>query len=384
MTTVPASADVLRWAAQRARLDDAALTQRFPNWPHWLAGDAHPTLKQLEDFARLAHTPVGYLFLPAPPALALPIPDFRTLRDQELAEPSADLLDTIYLCQQRQDWYREHARMQSEPALDFIGSVTRKNKPAAVAEQIRKTLGLSVAERKRLPSWDAALRQMIAQTEDAGILVMVNSVVGANSHRKLDVGEFRGFALSDDLAPLIFLNAADSKAAQMFTLAHELAHLWLGTSGVSSPNPAQTESLAIETWCNRVAAELLMPMDDFRAEHQPDAPVPDEIQRLARRYKVSSLVALRRIFDAGLLTEEQLWHHYRNEQELLRQLPAKTKGSGGDFYATLAVRASKRFSRAIINSTLEGHTLFRDAFRLLGVRKTETFYKAARELGATT
>lgn len=382
MTTVAASVPVLRWAAQRARLHDDVLTARFNKWPLWLSGEAQPTLKQLEDFARLTHTAFGYFFLPQPPALALPVPDFRTLRDEVLAEPSSDLLDTLYLCQQRQEWYRDHARVHGLPALPFVGGSSVQEAPEAVAQRLRGTLGLSTEARRQLPTWTDALRQLIAKAEDAGIMVMVSSVVGSNSHRTLDVGEFRGFALADGLAPLIFLNGADSKAAQMFTLAHELAHVWLGATGVSDTQAGLEPEQRIERWCNQVAAELLMPLAELQAAHQSDAPIPDEIQRLAREFKVSTLVALRRLFDAGYMSRASLWQNYRDEQERLRTLKERSS-SGGDFYRSMGARTSKRFARAIVSSTLEGLTSFPDAFRMLGVRKTATFYEAARELGVT-
>lgn len=382
MTTVAASVPVLRWAAQRAHLDDGDLVARFRKWPLWLSGDAQPTLKQLEDFARRTHTAIGYFFLPEPPALTLPVPDFRTIRDETLAEPSSDLLDTIYLCQQRQDWYRDHARMHSLPALPFVSSASLQELPEAVAQRLRETLRLSTEVRRQMPTWTDALRQLIAKAEDAGVMVMVSSVVGSNSHRKLDVGEFRGFALADGLAPLVFLNGADSKAAQMFTLAHELAHVWLGATGVSDAEVGQVPEHQTERWCNKTAAELLMPMAELRAVHDRDAPIPDEIQRLAREFKVSTLVALRRLFDAGYISQTALWQHYREEQERLRTLKERSS-SGGDFYNSLGARTSKRFARAIVSSTLEGLTSFPDAFRMLGVRKTATFYEAARELGVT-
>jgi Zn-dependent peptidase ImmA (M78 family) len=346
----------------------------------WLSGEAQPTLKQLENFARLTHTAFGYFFLPEPPTLTLPVPDFRTLRDEVLREPSSDLLDTLYLCQQRQDWYREHARLHGLPALPFVGSATLQEAPEAVAHRLREQLGLSTEARRQLPTWTDALRQLIAKAEDAGVMVMVSSVVGSNSHRKLDVGEFRGFALVDDLAPLIFLNGADSKAAQMFTLAHELAHVWLGASGVSDAPVGQVPEQQTERWCNQVAAELLMPLEELRATHNRDLPVPEEIQRLALEFKVSTLVALRRLFDAGFIDQETLWQHYREEQKRLRTL--NERSGGGDFYRSLGARTSKRFARAIVSSTLEGFTSFPDAFRLLGMRKTATFYEAACGLGA--
>ncbi len=382
MTTVAASVPVLRWAAQRARLQDDDLVARFNKWPLWLSGEAQPTLKQLEDFARVTHTAIGYFFLPQPPALALPVPDFRTLRDEALAEPSSDLLDTLYLCQQRQDWYRDHARMHGLPAVPFVGSASLQEASEVVAQRLRETLGLSAEARRQLPTWTEALHQLIAKAEDAGVMVMVSSVVGSNSHRKLDVGEFRGFALADSLAPLVFLNGADSKTAQMFTLAHELAHVWLGATGVSDTQAGQVPEQQTERWCNQVAAELLMPLEELRPAHDRNAPIPDEIQRLAREFKVSTLVALRRLFDAGYISRAVLWQHYQEEQERLHMLKERS-GSGGDFYRSLGARTSKRFARAVVASTLEGLTSFTDAFRMLGLRKTATFYEAARELGVT-
>ncbi|MEF8725130.1 MAG: ImmA/IrrE family metallo-endopeptidase [Candidatus Accumulibacter delftensis] len=377
--TVPASIPVLRWAAERARLDDFALVKRFRKWPLWLSGEAQPTLRQIEDFARMTHTPFGYFFLPEPPRMELPVPDFRSLRDAPVREPSNDLLDTVYLCQRRQDWFREYAQLNGLPPVPFVGEVRVGDVPEAVAEKLRDTLDLSVTERQTLPTWTDALRQLIARTEDAGVLVMASSIVGPNSHRKLDVDEFRGFALADHLAPLVFLNAGDSKAAQMFSLAHELAHLALGQSGISDAEAGRVPERTTERWCNKVAAELLMPLAVMREAVQREAAIEQEIQRLARLFKVSTLVALRRLFDAGLINAATLWQHYRKEVERLRTL--ERTGGGGDFYRTLGARTGKRFARALVGSALEGQTLFQDAFRLLGVRKSATFYQAARELG---
>lgn len=380
MTRIPINPELLTWARERAGLDTLALSGRFPKLSEWEAGELQPTLRQLEDFARAVHVAVGLLFLPAPPDEPLPIPDFRTVGDRELKRPSPNLLDTIYLCQQRQDWFRDYARVHSLPALDFIGTARVQNSPLEVAEAMRQTLELNIAQRQRLPTWTDALRQLISKMEDAGVLVMASGVVGSNSHRKLDVEEFRGFALADDLAPLVFINGADSKAAQMFTLAHELAHLWLGESGISDPEAGRVAEPGIERWCNAVAAEFLMPLAMLQQDYQAGTPIADEIQRLARSFKVSTLVALRRLYDAGFIDEPTLWQSYREELARIRALDRGGSG-GGDFYRTLGARTGKRFARAVLSSTLEGQTLFQDAFRMLGMRKTSTFYEAARELG---
>ncbi|MDR2508344.1 MAG: ImmA/IrrE family metallo-endopeptidase [Candidatus Accumulibacter sp.] len=377
--TVTIKPELLTWARERAGLDAFALAGRFPKLAEWEGGELQPTLRQLENFAHAVHVPIGYLFLPQPIEESLPIPDFRTLADRTITRPGPNVLDTLYLCQQRQDWYRDYARMTALPELDFIGSVTTGNDSVMVADAMRTKLHLSTEERQQLPNWSEALRHFIAKVEEAGVLVMASSIVGSNSHRKLDVGEFRGFALADNLAPLVFLNAADSKAAQMFTLAHELAHLWLGKSGISDTETGRLPDQDIERWCNAVAAELLIPMSLIREAYQPDLPVPEEIQRLARQFKVSTLVALRRLFDADFINETSLWQNYRKEVERIRALNRETSG-GGNFYRTLSARTGKRFARAVLASTLEGQTLFQDAFRMLGVKKSATFYNAAREL----
>lgn len=380
MTRIPINPELLTWARERAGLDTLALAGRFPKLIDWESGELQPTLRQLEDFARAVHVAVGYLFLPVQPQEQLPIPDFRTLAGREVTRPSPDLLDTIYLCQQRQDWFRDYARVHALSALDFAGSATLRQEPERVAEVMRKTLVLSIAERQEMPTWTDALRQLIGKAEDAGVLVMASGVVGSNSHRKLSVEEFRGFALADDLAPLVFINGADSKAAQMFTLAHELAHLWLGESGISDPEAGRVAEPGVERWCNAVAAEFLMPLALLRQSYLGGVPIADEIQHLARCFKVSTLVALRRLFDAGFIDESTLWQNYREELTRIRRLDRGGSG-GGDFYRTLGARTGKRFARAVLSSTLEGQTLFQDAFRMLGVRKTSTFYEAARELG---
>ncbi len=368
---------LLTWARERAGLDEFALSRRFPKLAEWEAGNVQPTLRQLENFAHAVHVPIGYLFLSQPVQEFMPISDFRTLHSSAVTRPSPNLLDTLYLCQHRQDWYRDYARIHALPVLEFIGSATVGDDPVTVAEAMRETLQLSMAERRQLPNWTEALRQLMTKAEESGVLVMASGIVGSNSHRKLNVEEFRGFALADDLSPLIFLNAADSKAAQMFTLSHELAHLWLGESGVSDTEAGRLPEQSIERWCNAAAAELLMPMHATREAHQSDLPLPEEIQRLAGLFKVSTLVALRRLFDAGFITEAALWQSYREELKRIRELG---KRGGGDFYRTLGARTGKRFARAVLASTLEGQTLFQDAFRMLGLKKSATFYNAAREL----
>ena len=378
MDRVDVNPELLRWARERAGLGADALIGRFPRLGAWERGEIRPTLKQLERFAKATFTPIGCLFLRETPVERVPIPDFRTVADARLGRPSANLLDTIYLCQQRQDWYREFVRSTGEAAVDFVGSAQPDDDIAETAARIRRFLGFDIEERRRLPTWTDTLRQFIGQADARGVLVMVSGVVGSNSRRSLDPQEFRGFALADPVAPLIFINGRDTKAAQMFTLAHELAHLWLGSSGVSDAEAVEVAGQETERWCNRVAAELLVPIHLLQAEYSARTPPSNELKRLARYFKVSTLVILRRIHDAGRLTRQAFRSAYAEELDRLGALPG---GDGGNFYLTLGARVSQRFARAIVASTLEGQTSFSESFRLLGFRQMATFNKLADNLG---
>ena len=298
---------------------------------------------------------------------------------EAVQQPSGNLLDTVYLCQQRQHWYQEHLRNQGFDALPFSGSASPADPAVSVAAQIRETLQFDVRDRKNLKTWEEALSRFIELAEDAGVMVMRSGVVNGNTHRKLDPEEFRGFALVDNYAPLVFVNGADSKTAQMFTLAHELAHIWLGETGLSNPALTLASTQRIETWCNAVAAELLVPMQELKSTLQNKQPNQKSAQQMARLFKVSALVILRRFYDAKSLSREAFEKLYEDELTRIKEL--STTGQGGDFYRTQPARISKSFARAIIASALEGQTSFRDAMLLTGLKKMSTFDEMGRRLG---
>jgi len=377
---VPVEPRMLTWARERAARGVEDLAAKFPKLAEWEAGERQPTLKQLEAFAKTVHVPIGFLFLREPPEEPVPIPDYRTIADEPLARPSPDLLDTLYLCQQRQDWYRDWARQMGEAPLAFVGSARVGDDVERTAAAIREALGFDVEARRKMPTWTGALRHFIRQTDEIGVLVMVSGVVGSNNRRKLDPQEFRGFALADPLAPLVFVNGADTKAAQMFTLAHELAHLWVAQSALSDAGAREEPDQTVERWCNRVAGELLVPMRVFRDVHESGSTSREELDRLSRHFKVSTLVILRRMHDAGTLRGDLYGQAYDEE---LARLYSHPKASGGDFYLTQAARASRRFARAVVVSAFEGHNPFTEAFRMLGIRKTETLRRFTRVAAGT-
>ena len=254
--------------------------------------------------------------------------------------------------------------------------------PGEVASQMREVLRFDLEARSACRTWEEALRLFLRHVDEAGILVMVSGIVFSNTRRKLDVEEFRGFALADDLAPLVFINATDSKSGQMFTLAHELAHLWLGTSALSNASASPADGYrSEEVWCNKVAAELLVPLERFKLALEPGESLPDTLARLARQFKVSTLVILRRLLDANALSRQAFETAWHEELARLQEIRQRGGSGRGDFYNSTLSRVGRRFAQALVVSTYEGQTLFRDAFHMLGVRKSATFEELGRKVG---
>lgn len=388
MTHVGISPDVLEWARERAGVPFDTLAKRFKKYPIWLEGRGGPTFQQLETLSRVLHLPVGMFFLQTPPEEKLPLPDFRRMAEGEAQRPSTELIDTIHICQRRQRWYREHLAGSGADMLAFVGSADVGDQPAVVAGHIRTALKLEVGSRNEAANWEEFLRQIIGLARDAGVLVMINGVVGNNTHRVLNPREFRGFAIADPFAPLVFINGADTKAGQIFTVAHELAHIWIGKDAVSNTAaddlPEDTApDLKVERFCNAVAAEVLVPMAQLT-----NMVLPGEVDlaksTIARAFRVSTLVALRRMKDLGNLSYDDFQVAYDAELDFLKKRAKQKKRGGGDFYNTMGARVDPRFASAVISTALEGQTLMGDAFELLSIKNSATFRKEARHLGVTS
>lgn len=380
--------EVLQWARRRAGLSETALgkklgikgapEEKVSQWEH----DGVISYKRAEKLANKTNTPFGYLFLPEPPKERLPVADFRTVGSVgEESAPSPELLDLLFDAMRKQSWYRDYLIELDQPRLEFVGAARIEEDPVDLAGRIRDAFHLGLELRTEARDWETALTLFFEALEEQGVLILRSGVAGGNPHRKLEIGEFRGFALSDPYAPLIFINSRDSRAAQLFTVAHELVHLWLGLSGVSNPAPVEKPTKRVELFCNAVAAELLVPASELRRLYVEFGEAEDAVARLVRHFKVSSLVILRRMFDQRIIEWETYRRLYREEERKFHARKAKRKeAGGGNYYATQQVRVGRRFARALIGSALEGRTPYREAYNLLGVKKTKTFQELARKL----
>ena len=384
MTTALISSTVLRWARERSRLEPERLAEMSHVNPDklllWEEGETKPTFRQAQDLAKALHIPFGFLFLPHPPEETLPIPDLRTVGDHAAGSLSTDLRDLLADILRKQDWYRDHLLEQGAESVPFIGRFALDAPEAAISTDMTATLGLTHAEREQAKNWEAFLSLLMDKAEAAGVWVMRSGIVGSNTHRILDVQEFRGLAVCDDIAPLVFINGRDAKAAQIFTLAHELAHLWIGQSGISDVSLAQPGNeihRRTEKLCNGVAAEVLVPQASLRERWSGAESTDLNAARLASFFRVSTVVIARRAFDLGLVNWPVYIDYYQRQVELWRR---EKKGSGGDPYRTIPVRNGRRFTEAVLSSAFARSLLLRDAGRLLGVNPAK-LGRLAQEIG---
>ncbi|ASL43118.1 hypothetical protein bAD24_I06495 [Burkholderia sp. AD24] len=380
--TLNLSPEVLGWAASQVgdSLEDIARTISKRSADKIVAGQLTPS--QALKFAAATKVPFGYLFLPEPPAPRTrpELVDFRTLNSSS-APLSRDFFEVYDDIKFKLAWYKDFLDREGAEPLPFVGQGRRQSLHAMqLAANIRQELNLDNAAMAKASTAEELFGYLSARVEATGILVFKNGIVGNNTSRPLSVAEFRGFAISDSIAPAVFINGKDAPAAWMFTLMHEVAHIWQGDSGVSDAATASGNSE--ERFCNTVAAEVLVPSAEFAAmwasiEGSPLA----RLNGLRRHFKVSLLVLARRALDFGYVDES----FYRDVYLSSQKSGSKSEdGGGGNFYATLAVRNSKKLAKRVASLATSGNISLREAGQLLNTNPNNvvTFYEKQRALPA--
>ena len=385
MTEALVTPALLTWARERRELDFSALAPKLSVKPEaiaaWESGDRRPTFVQAKRIAKTLNVPFGYLFLPDPPVQELPIPDFRTIADRPIPEPSPDLLDHINDVLAKQQWFREYRESEGITRLPFVGRFTDNSPVETVARDIEQVIDVESA-RQGAGDWEDFLRELSRNADRSGIMVMRSGVVGNNTHRPLDIEEFRGFAISDEIAPLVFINGRDFRGAQIFTLVHELTHIWTGQGGISRPDYSlrhQNQEHSLERFCNLVAAETLVPQRAFKRQWQSvNGDLEQKVRRLTLHFRVSSMVILRQAHDCDFISRTLYWDSYRKLVEQTSKF-GPGKEPGGNFRYTLTARNGSAFTQAVVSSVASGTLLSREAAQLLGV-KVKTLPAIAKHL----
>ena len=361
---------VLRWARERADLTREELArkvklkaERVSEWEN--SGEIN--MAWAERLAAATHSPLGFLFLSSLPDEPPPIADFRTRSGQTPPRVSLDLLETVQTMQRRSAWLRDELIENGAEPVKLVGAFRQGARSSVdAADAMRSALGLAYDWAAEARSWSDAISILQDQAEAAGVMVVFNGVVGNDTTRKLNPEEFQGFALVDEYAPLIFVNNADYKAAQMFTVAHELAHLFVGQEGISASVSLLPSDHEIEILCNRIAAEFLVPEAELRAFWTSVSSHEDRFQQTARHFKVSRVVAARRALDLELINREAFFRYYGQHKAQGARNAADS--GGGNFWNTQRSRIGARFAAAVVRALKAGRLSHREAYSLTGLK----------------
>ena len=370
--------DVLRWARERASIGVEDLAKKIPakskSVEEW-ERTGQISRNQAERLARSTHTPFGYLFMKKPIREDMPIVDFRTRGDNpRRRRPSPGLLSTIYSMQRRRDWMRDYMIECGAEPPGFVGMYKGGASAGEIASGMRKALGLEPEWSAEHGTWELAFSHLLGSMDGAGVMRTVTGIVGSNTRHKLNPEEFQGFALVDDYAPLVFVNGADYKAAQMFTAAHELAHIFIGAEGLSALDRTRpTHNDSKERLCNKVAAEFLVPtgaLDVFLSKNDAN---PDNV---SAHFKVSVIVAARRMLDTEAMSQTDFDEFYT---KYMRRQQEAQKTNGGNYWRTMGYRTSPTFGKAVVRAVMEDRLSYTAAYSLTGMRGS-TFEKYTREI----
>lgn len=349
--------DILRWAIQRAGVSEEKAIEAFPLLDSWLPQKKQPTLNQLKRFAVKFYVPLVYLFMDNRPEEVIPFPMFRGEAGQQ-DHFDLNVYDTVMNVQARQEWLEEYLLENEIETCSFIGSINTQVSISEAVNKLRSILDLDPKWAFSMSSSDAALSYIGQRVEDAGVFLAYNGVVGNNTHRLLKVSECRGFALVNEKAPYIFINSADSKSAQLFTLVHEVTHLMLGKSAGHAGSETFHHEIT-EQYCDKVAAEFLVPASVLREVWNNDT------KFASRRFKVSELVIARRAHDLGLMSDaayREFWLSYSK-----RPVNVKKTSSGGSFYLTSVKRVGRNFAIHVRNAVNNRQLSYTEAYRLTGL-----------------
>ena len=368
---------MLEWALNRSKADVEHVASKL-NVPaervrNWLAGEDNPTFNQASRFADILHVPFGYLYLKRSPKEKIPIPEFRRLPNVG-ANISSDILDLLSDIEFKRDWYREYRTEAGYLPLHFVGRFSLGDKTEIIASDIRNEMsdGRNDFFSRRIQHTNF-LGRLVRACEAIGIWIMRSGVIASNSHRAIPISQLRGFAIADKTIPLIFLNGADAKAAQIFTLAHELAHIWIGSSSIEAGDIGNVPKIrdgAVEKKCNEIGAEFLVPRAEFETRWSVDVDLSEQASEVAHYFSVSRVVVVRRAMELGMITQGDFSRFYALERRRWAE-DSSAGTSGGSFYNNIPSRNGRAFTNAVLREASTGRILFRDAGALLGVQPSK-------------
>lgn len=373
-TTVNIAPEVLDWVIKSVAMT-AENEKAYESLKLWRTGNKAPTFNQLEEVSKALHIPFGYFFLCQPPQEDYSFLKYRTVYNEKFDNPSRELIDTVQHMVSIQDWMHEYVIRTNDQQISIVGSGKNDASVEALATRIRNDLELPTNWYEMTKDADDSFKILRERGEAAGIVIMMSGIVGNYTKRTLNIEEFRAFTLIDNYAPLIFINATDTMNGRLFSLAHEMAHVWVGQNSVFNGSVFQQNKNDnyIEVKCNAVAAEILIPRTAFKAMWENDKTLDyiKKICQFARYFKCSTTAVARRAFDFNYI-DKSIYNTVVNQAQT--GCAIKAKKTGGNYYSTMGTRIDMRLLFALASSISSGATLYTEAYKLTNTNRT-TFSK---------
>lgn len=370
--------NVLKWARESARMAEETAASKVPvtvdKLQEWEDGSSQPTIKQAQTLAKAYKRPFALFFLPEIPRDFQTLQDFRKKGAKELTTSSVFIIREI---QQKQAWISDVYAENGEDKLPFVGRFSLKDNPQKVAENILNTLGLNPASYQT----ESPIKEWIDAAEAKGIFISRTSFI--HSRLKLDSEELQGFAIADSYAPFIFVNSDDWNAPQLFTLVHELAHIWIAETGISNgiePDIKHKGKFpAVEIFCNEVAANALMPKEIMLGLHASTYQSSKGVFRAAKQLGISSFALLVRALNldvVSLPTYQKLKNQadveyaefLKRESEKQAKQKAKDNSGGPNYFLLQLNRNGRLFTQTVLDAFRSGFIEPTLASNLLNVR----------------
>jgi len=384
--------NVLKWARDSARMTEETAAAKIPKLTieklkEWEHGTSQPTIRQAQILAKAYKRPFALFFLPEVPRDFQPLQDFRKSGSKELTTSSIFIIREI---QQKQAWISDVYMENNEEKLPFVGRFSIKDNPKFVANDILATLNVNPAKYKS----DNPIREWINAAESNGIFVSRTSFI--HSRMKLDSEELQGFAIADPFAPFIFINSDDWNAPQLFTLVHELAHIWIAATGISNgiePELVNRNKFnPIELFCNEVAANALIPSEVILNIDREVFRNSQEIFKVAKNLGVSSFAFLVRALNLQLVSNSeyntlkrqaeidyQAFLKREAEKKAALKLKQKEKPGGPNPYLLRLNKNSRLFTQVVLDALRSGFVQPTQASFLLGT-PSNNFHKLEAQI----
>ena len=375
---------ILNWLMQEAQQGNVG-SSIIDLIKEWISGEKEPTFSQIEKVSKKINIPFGYFFLEKPPLEKCKIVDFRTVDSISIHNPSRDLIDTVDLMSGIQEWMAEYNKENGASGYKFVGSIKTTDSVIPAAKTIREDLNLRLNWFEDFRNAREAFNSLRNTIADIGVIVMMNGIVGNNTHRTLNVSEFRAFALTDPYAPLIFINSRDADNGKLFSLLHELVHVWIGKDNFYNDVYGVSQKVSKEEqFCNAVAAEILVPDSIFIDEWSYQTGSNEAIiYELEKKFICSRFTLLIKAFNTRRIEKAEfnrLLNLFKGQFETMQNQKQSEISGGGDFYRTLATKWDRKVIQAMYSGVQSGRNQYRDVYRLTNTTG-KTFHELVRKVG---